>query len=75
MTYTQPEDNGYAPEVFQELMTLAASFRQRMYFSAADELEAMAMRGPDRWRGVEHLSNHDVLELVADRLHRMAKGS
>ncbi len=69
---TQPEDNQYAAEVFDELVALAASFRERMYFSAADELERIALRGPTQWQGLEHLSDAEVLLLTADRLQRIA---
>lgn len=44
--FLQPADNEFSPEVFQDLMTLSASFRQRMFFSIADELKMIAMRGP-----------------------------
>jgi hypothetical protein len=44
--FIQPADNEFADEVYQDLMRLAASFRERMYFSIADELEMIAQRGP-----------------------------
>jgi hypothetical protein len=47
-TFAQPEDNEFASEVFQELMALSASFRERCFFSIADELENLACRGPEK---------------------------
>ena len=69
----QPEGNEYAPEVFQELAALAASFRDRQYFSVANELESIALRGPEPWMGLEQLSNGDVLKLAGERLQRLSK--
>jgi hypothetical protein len=46
--FVQPEDNEFAPQVFTELMALSASFRERQYFSIADDLEVIALGGPDR---------------------------
>ena len=72
-SFEQPESNGYAPEVFQELMALAASFIQRNYYAAGRELEQMAKRGPDRAFAFDDLTDYEVIELATRRMHLLAQ--
>ena len=70
----QPAGNEYSLDVFQDLMLLSLSFRDKMYFSVADELERMAIRGPEEMKDFAHLSNNDILELVAQRMNGQKAG-
>ena len=64
----QPENNSYASEVYAQLVATASSFRDYKFFSAADELEAMAARGPDQWRSLDKFSTADVMQAATQRL-------
>ena len=69
----QPENNAYAPDVYTGLLVLARSFEEQQYFSAAQELRAMAVRGPEQHRGMDHFSTADVLHVASERLAEMAR--
>lgn len=68
----QPEDNSYASEVYVQLVAMASAFRDYQLFSAADELEAMAVRGPDQWRRLDQFSTADVMQAATERLALLA---
>lgn len=69
----QPEHNQYASEVYAQLVATASSFRDYQLFSAADELEAMAARGPDQWRRLDQFSTADVMQAATQRLATLAR--
>lgn len=72
LAVAQPEDNTYVWEVYAQLLAMAASFRDYQYFSAADELEAIAARGPDQWRRLDQFSTADVMKAASERLAVLA---
>lgn len=68
----QPENNSYALEVYTALLAMASSFRDYKCFSVADELEAIAARGPDQWRRLDQFSTADVMQAATQRLALLA---
>ena len=72
-TVIQPESNEYALDVYTQLLVMARAFEEHQYFSAAEELRAMAARGPEQRKGLDHFSTPDVLQVASERLAEIAR--
>lgn len=69
----QPETSEYASDVYTQLLVLARSFEENQYFSAAEELRAMAMRGPEQYKGIDQFSTSDLMRATSERLAELGR--